>query len=80
MAIDVAAFQKRLDEVSEYKGVPYGRVHLIFEAALRPESIGAEPRVLEVDSSTAEARWWPAEEARELPLLSAARHALGLVW
>ncbi len=32
MALDVAAFQKRLDENSEYKGVPFGRVHLIFEA------------------------------------------------
>src|SRR5689334_16982800 len=32
MAVDVAEFQKRLDDISEYEGVPFGRVNLIFEA------------------------------------------------
>jgi len=32
MALDIGAFQKRLSEASEYAGVPFGRVHLIFKA------------------------------------------------
>jgi hypothetical protein len=31
MKIAGAEFQKRLDDVSEYNGVPYGRMHLLFE-------------------------------------------------
>jgi|ERR1039458_1300696 hypothetical protein len=31
MAISPEEFVKRLDAISEYKGVPYGRVHLLFD-------------------------------------------------
>lgn len=32
MSLSVEEFQKRLDEISEYEGVPYGRVNLLFDA------------------------------------------------
>jgi len=54
----------------------YHGVHIIFEAAIRPESEGVEPHVLEEDSSTEESRWVPVQEALQFELLSAARHAL----
>ncbi len=57
----------------------YHGVHIIFGATLLPESVGVEPRVLEENSTTAEARWMPVDEARKLDLLSAASHALGLL-
>jgi 8-oxo-dGTP diphosphatase len=54
----------------------YHGVHIIFEATIRPESEGVEPHVLEEDSSTEESRWMPVQDAVQLDLLSAARHAL----
>jgi 8-oxo-dGTP pyrophosphatase MutT (NUDIX family) len=57
----------------------YHGVHIIFDATIKPESEGVEPHVLEVDSSTEEAGWVRIEEAHDLDLLSAARHALGLI-
>ena len=58
-------------QVEDYHGV-----HVIFEARVRPESEEVEPHVVEEDSSTEESAWVPLREARELPLLSAAQHAL----
>jgi 8-oxo-dGTP pyrophosphatase MutT (NUDIX family) len=57
----------------------YHGIHVIFEATLRPESVGVEPHVLEANSSTAHAAWVPVEEARGYRLLSAAAHALELI-
>ena len=57
----------------------YHGIHLIFDAEVREESRGVEPHVVEVDSTTADAQWVPVEEAKGLDLLSAARHALGLI-
>jgi 8-oxo-dGTP diphosphatase len=57
----------------------YHGVHLIFSATIRPESVGADLRVLEHNSSTEESRWVPLSEARSYELLSAASHALGLL-
>lgn len=57
----------------------YHGVHLIFEARIRPGSEDAEPHVVEVGGSTEHAAWVPLEEARGLDLLSAARHALGVL-
>jgi 8-oxo-dGTP pyrophosphatase MutT (NUDIX family) len=54
----------------------YHGIHLIFRSTIVPESVGVEPRVTEVDGSTDLAAWVPVEEALELDLLSAARHAL----
>ena len=54
----------------------YHGIHLIFRAALTPASEGVEPRVVEVDGSTDLAAWVDRDEALELDLLSAARHAL----
>ncbi|HSV41515.1 MAG TPA: NUDIX domain-containing protein [Nocardioidaceae bacterium] len=54
----------------------YHGVHIIFDATIRPESEGVEPHVLEEDSSTEESHWMPVQEALQLDLLSAARHAL----
>jgi ADP-ribose pyrophosphatase YjhB (NUDIX family) len=54
----------------------YHGVHLIYAAELLPESEGVEPHVVEEDGSTDHAAWVPVSHARELPLLSAARHAL----
>jgi hypothetical protein len=31
MTVDPSDFMKRLDAISEHNGVPYGRVHLIFD-------------------------------------------------
>ena len=57
----------------------YHGIHLIFEAALAPESEGVDPYVVEVGGSTEHVEWVRLEKARELKLLSAARHALSLV-
>ena len=57
----------------------YHGVHVIFAATVKPESEGVEPRVLEEDSSTQQSRWVPVGEAKQLDLLSAARHALELL-
>lgn len=56
----------------------YHGIHLIFHAALQPVSVGVEPRVTELDGSTDLAAWVHREDALELDLLSAARHALDL--
>ena len=61
-------------KVEDYHGI-----HLIFEADIDPGSREVEPHVVEQDGSTARAAWIPVERAFELDLLSAARHALGLV-
>ena len=57
----------------------YHGIHLIFDARIRDESRDVEPHVVEVGGSTAHAEWVPVDKARELDLLSAARHALGLI-
>jgi hypothetical protein len=57
----------------------YHGIHLIFEAEIDPGSRDVEPHVVEEDGSTARAVWMPIEKTRGLDLLSAARHALGLV-
>lgn len=57
----------------------YHGVHLIFGAWLLPGSEGVEPRVVEVGGSTDYAAWVPLDDALDLELLSAARHALELV-
>jgi 8-oxo-dGTP diphosphatase len=57
----------------------YHGVHLIYRAEVLPESVDATPAVLEEDSSTDLSRWVDLAEARELPLLGAARHALDLL-
>lgn len=57
----------------------YHGIHLIFEAGIDADSREVEPHVVEVGGSTDHARWVPLERARELDLLSAARHALDLV-
>jgi 8-oxo-dGTP pyrophosphatase MutT (NUDIX family) len=54
----------------------YHGVHVIFAATLDPGSVGATPRVVEEDGSTARAAWVPVTEALALDLLSGARHAL----
>jgi 8-oxo-dGTP pyrophosphatase MutT (NUDIX family) len=51
----------------------YHGIHLIFEAALEPDSVGVQPHVTEEDSSTDIARWVPVAEAAGLEMLSAAR-------
>jgi 8-oxo-dGTP pyrophosphatase MutT (NUDIX family) len=50
----------------------YHGIHLIFEAAIEPESVGVRPHVTEEESSTDVARWVPMREAATLDLLSAA--------
>jgi 8-oxo-dGTP pyrophosphatase MutT (NUDIX family) len=57
----------------------YHGIHLIFDADIDPASRDVEPHVVEEDGSTARAAWIPVEKALGLDLLSAARHALGLV-
>jgi 8-oxo-dGTP pyrophosphatase MutT (NUDIX family) len=57
----------------------YHGIHLIFEATLDEHSRDVEPHVIEVDGSTERAEWMPISRARDLDLLSAARHALDLV-
>ena len=57
----------------------YHGIHLIFEATLDEDSRDVEPHVVEVDGSTEHAEWMPISRARDLDLLSAARHALDLV-
>lgn len=57
----------------------YHGIHLIFEAELDPGCRDAEPRVVEEDGSTDHVAWVPVEQAHDLDLLSAARHALGLL-
>lgn len=57
----------------------YHGIHLIFDAVIDEASRGVEPHVVEEDGSTARAVWMPVEEALELDLLSAARHALSLI-
>jgi 8-oxo-dGTP pyrophosphatase MutT (NUDIX family) len=54
----------------------YHGIHLIFRATIVPGSESVAPRVVEEDSSTDLAAWVPIEDALELDLLSAARHAL----
>lgn len=54
----------------------YHGIHLIFEAALEPDSVGVAPHVTEEDSSTDIARWVPLAEAAGLELLTAAQHVL----
>ncbi|HSE07537.1 MAG TPA: NUDIX domain-containing protein [Nocardioidaceae bacterium] len=57
----------------------YHGIHLIFAAEIDEASRDVEPHVVEEDGSTAQAVWMPLEKALRLDLLSAARHALGLV-
>ncbi len=57
----------------------YHGIHLIFDVDIDPASREVEPHVVEEDGSTARAAWIPVEKALGLDLLSAARHALGLV-
>jgi len=57
----------------------YHGIHLIFEATLDEDSRDVEPHVIEVGGSTEHAEWMPISRARDLDLLSAARHALDLV-
>jgi 8-oxo-dGTP pyrophosphatase MutT (NUDIX family) len=57
----------------------YHGIHLIFEAEIDSASRDVDPHVVEEDGSTAQAVWMPIEKALRLDLLSAARHALGLV-
>jgi 8-oxo-dGTP pyrophosphatase MutT (NUDIX family) len=57
----------------------YHGIHLIFEAEVDPVSEEVEPHVVEEDGSTARAAWVAVEHAVRLDLLSAARHALGLL-
>ena len=54
----------------------YHGIHLIFRATISPASVGADPRVVEVDGSTDLAAWVDRGRALELDLLSAARYAL----
>jgi 8-oxo-dGTP diphosphatase len=54
----------------------YHGIHLIFHGSLLPESEDLEPHVTEQDGSTDLAKWVDREQALELDLLSAARHAL----
>ena len=54
----------------------YHGIHLIFRATLAPESLAVEPNVVEVDGSTDLAAWVDRDDALDLDLLSAARHAL----
>jgi 8-oxo-dGTP pyrophosphatase MutT (NUDIX family) len=57
----------------------YHGIHLIFEAEVDPSSREVVPHVVEEDGSTARAAWVRVEDAERLDLLSAARHALGLL-
>ena len=57
----------------------YHGIHLIYAAEVLPGSRGVQPRVVEVDGSTDRAAWVGLDAALDLPLLTAARHALGLV-
>ena len=57
----------------------YHGIHLIFEAEILPSSVDVEPHVVEEDGSTARAAWVAVEEALDLDLLSAARHALAQI-
>jgi ADP-ribose pyrophosphatase YjhB (NUDIX family) len=57
----------------------YHGIHLIFDARVLPESDGVVPHVVEENGSTDLAEWVPLTEALDLPLLTAARHAIGLV-
>lgn len=57
----------------------YHGIHLIFEGTIHPDSEHVEPHVVEKDGSTERAAWVPVEDALALDLLSAARHALGLL-
>jgi 8-oxo-dGTP pyrophosphatase MutT (NUDIX family) len=57
----------------------YHGIHLIFEAEIDPPSREVEPHVVEEGGSTERAAWVRVEEALRLNLLSAARHALGLL-
>lgn len=58
----------------------YHGIHLIFDAQIAEESRGVEPRVIEEDSSTDHAEWFPLRVATDLDLLSAARHALTMAF
>ncbi len=57
----------------------YHGIHLVFEAALEPESVGVSPQVTESDSSTDVSRWVPLTEAATLDLLSAAALVVGRI-
>lgn len=57
----------------------YHGIHLIFAAEILDESRGVDPHVVEKDSSTERAAWIRVADALDLDLLSAARHALGLL-
>lgn len=57
----------------------YHGIHLIFDAAVDARSQDVEPHVVEEDGSTERAAWLRIEDALELDLLSAARHALAFV-
>jgi 8-oxo-dGTP diphosphatase len=54
----------------------YHGIHVIFTARVLPQSEAVDPHVVEHDGSTDRASWIPLSEAYDLPLLSAARHAL----
>ncbi|HEX6247769.1 MAG TPA: NUDIX domain-containing protein [Nocardioidaceae bacterium] len=57
----------------------YHGIHLIFDAVIDEASREVEPHVVEEDGSTERAAWVPLDDALELNLLSAARHAIGLL-
>ncbi|MGZ4429657.1 MAG: NUDIX hydrolase [Nocardioidaceae bacterium] len=57
----------------------YHGVHVIFDATIADADLDVEPHVVEVGGSTEHAEWVLLDKAAELDLLSAARHALGLV-
>ncbi len=54
----------------------YHGIHVVFAAEVLAESLGVEPHVVEENGSTDLAAWVPVREAADLPLLSAAQHAL----
>lgn len=54
----------------------YHGIHVVFAAEVLAESLGVEPHVVEEDGSTDLAAWVSVREAPDLPLLSAAQHAL----
>ena len=57
----------------------YHGVHLIYAGEVLEPSLDVEPHVVEEDGSTDLAAWVPLADALQLPLLSAARHALELL-
>jgi ADP-ribose pyrophosphatase YjhB (NUDIX family) len=57
----------------------YHGIGLIFEADVLPQSLGVEPRVIDVGGSTDLTAWVPINQARTYSLSGVARHALSLL-